>query len=1129
MAAAVVEAQGAAAGDHGGFRLDAVELYNWGTFHRHVARLECAGANALLTGDIGAGKSTIVDALTTLLVPHQRIVYNRAAGAESGERRLLGYVRGAWKSSQSEAGSGRTVHLREHDEFSVLLARFRCAPLDEWATLAQVLWSVEGQSQPEKYFLVASCALSIRDLLALAADPAELRKKLRKREHVEVYAQFSDYQLAWRRQFGIGQEHALGLFYQTVSLKAIGNLTEFIRSHMLAAPALEERVRALIDGFASLDAAHAAVLKARDQLALLIPIRDDGQRLTALEAEQQALRALRDALDCWRAAQRIRLLRAEITRLENEVAAGLRKLDRLKERLAVRHVDQRELQIAIDGAGGLRLREIEREVGVCEQRQKLQVEQDKRYKALARTLSLPVRAEAESFIANQAAARQLVDQLAALSEQLQEQRQQAQAELLSAQAQERALEAEIQALAARPSNIPHALLLLREQLCAALGLNENRLPFAGELIEVRAGQRDWEAAIERVLHNFARSLLVPETHYAQVSDWVDRTHLRGQLVYFRMAPVAATQAPSRAAAGSATLTQKLALKEDSPHLAWLRQRLVADFDLVCCDTMEEFRREPRALTRLGQVKTGGGRHVKDDRHALGDRTRYVLGWSNVAKLLALRAQLLELQQLGQQAVARRAALLTEIGQRQLERDAARDLANLRDYAEIDWPGTARRLRELREEAHQLEAANDQLRALQARQLEVQTDVARLESERDRLAADSGRDQALSAQRGEELAAARELLATDVDGAHAQAFPTLDARCLAQLGGRDLNLRILDAQQSELRTQLGQEIDAGERRVRTLAERLGKRILDFRKSYEAEVGDLDHGVQAWPEYAALLTAIERDDLPRYEQRFRELLRQETIRGVALFNANLEQASRTIRDKIAEINATLAGIEYGAGTRIELMVESHPDVEVREFRRDLAACLSDTVGVDQALYSEQKFLQVKALIERFKGRPSLADSDRRWTEKVTDVRQWFVFSAVERYVETGLEREYYTDSAGKSGGQKEKLAYTILASALAFQFGAVAGAPRSFRFVMIDEAFGRGTDDSARYALDLFARMGLQLLIVTPLQKIHVIEDYVARLHFVANPDGADSRVRTIGIEQHRTQLAQRRLSAGSSSD
>ena len=56
-------------------------------------------------------------------------------------------------------------------------------------------------------------------------------------------------------------------------------------------------------------------------------------------------------------------------------------------------------------------------------------------------------------------------------------------------------------------------------------------------------------------------------------------------------------------------------------------------------------------------------------------------------------------------------------------------------------------------------------------------------------------------------------------------------------------------------------------------------------------------------------------------------------------------------------------------------------------------------------------------------------------------------------------------------------------------------RDFRFAVIDEAFGRGSDVSTRYALELFAKLGLQLLIVTPLQKVHVIEPYVNAIGFV----------------------------------
>src|SRR3984893_14044720 len=80
-----------------GFRLERLEVYNWGTFNKHVWQITPKRENALLTGDIGSGKSTLVDAITTLLVPHQRIVYNKAAGADSKERTVRSYVLGHYK------------------------------------------------------------------------------------------------------------------------------------------------------------------------------------------------------------------------------------------------------------------------------------------------------------------------------------------------------------------------------------------------------------------------------------------------------------------------------------------------------------------------------------------------------------------------------------------------------------------------------------------------------------------------------------------------------------------------------------------------------------------------------------------------------------------------------------------------------------------------------------------------------------------------------------------------------------------------------------------------------------------------------------------------------------------------
>jgi uncharacterized protein YPO0396 len=86
---------------HIGFRLHRLEILNWGTFHNQIWILTPSGNNSLLTGDIGSGRSTLVDALTVLLVPHQKITFNKAAGADTKERTIASYIRGDYSTKKA--------------------------------------------------------------------------------------------------------------------------------------------------------------------------------------------------------------------------------------------------------------------------------------------------------------------------------------------------------------------------------------------------------------------------------------------------------------------------------------------------------------------------------------------------------------------------------------------------------------------------------------------------------------------------------------------------------------------------------------------------------------------------------------------------------------------------------------------------------------------------------------------------------------------------------------------------------------------------------------------------------------------------------------------------------------------
>lgn len=333
----------------------------------------------------------------------------------------------------------------------------------------------------------------------------------------------------------------------------------------------------------------------------------------------------------------------------------------------------------------------------------------------------------------------------------------------------------------------------------------------------------------------------------------------------------------------------------------------------------------------------------------------------------------------------------------------------------------------------------------------------------------------------------------------------------------LTIESCAGREKQLRQIIQGKLDNLDSRIKTIESRIIKAMHSFRNDFPLETREVDDTLASGLEYQEMLTRLETDNLPRFEHRFKELLNENTIREVANFQSQLMRERETIRERIERINLSLSEIEYNPGRYIILEDQFNPDVDIRDFQQQLRACTEDALtGSTEDHYSEGKFLQVRLLIERFQGRQGTSDIDKRWRQKVTDVRNWFVFAASERWQEDHTEYEHYTDSGGKSGGQKEKLAYTVLAASLAYQFGLEWGAVRSrtFRFVAIDEAFGRGSDESTRYSLELFKRLNLQLLIVTPLQKIHIIEPYVSAVGLVYSRDGRVSHLRNMGVEAYR---------------
>jgi uncharacterized protein YPO0396 len=383
-------------------------------------------------------------------------------------------VLGHYRTERGEIGlAAKPVALRDANAYSVILGRFRDEAQRRQVTLAQVFWLKDPQGQPARLYVVADAELSIAEHFSgFGSDIAGLRRRLRGRAAVETYDSFPPYGAAYRRRFGIDSEQALDLFYQTVSMKTVGNLTDFVRTHMLEAFPVGPRIDALIGHFDDLNRAHAAVLKAKDQIIRLTPLVADCDEHASVSTEVEMLRRCRDALRAWFAGHKADLLRRRIDHLDEEIARLELRISSLSEKQNRQRTERDEVRQAIQAQGGDRIERLKQEIDKAQAERLERQRRAEQYDRLAREVGLAAASDGEGFVANRRALaaerRTAEDRQAEVQNALAEGR----VEFLQLRSQHDELAAELRSLRQRRSNIPRRMLALREALCRASGIAE---------------------------------------------------------------------------------------------------------------------------------------------------------------------------------------------------------------------------------------------------------------------------------------------------------------------------------------------------------------------------------------------------------------------------------------------------------------------------------------------------------------------------------------------------------------------------------------------------------------------------------------------------------------------------------
>lgn len=1108
-----------------GFRLQYLEVLNWGTFNKNIWRIEPKGFNSLLTGDIGSGKSTLVDALTSLLVPYNKITFNKAAGADGRERNLLTYVRGEYKKEKEEiTKTAKKIYLRPDDNtHSVVVANFYNEGYQENITLAQVFWVKDGKV--EKLLIGSSHPLQIKEHLSGFSEISELRKRLRGMQGVTLFDEnFRQYSEYFRHKFGMTSDKAIDLFYQTVSMKSVSSLTDFVREQMLEKTDVKEQIGILLKRFDELNKAHAAVVHSREQYNHLKPLVEFAVQYGELNTEIETIEEMLTVIPAWFAEKKINLFQTAIADTSNDIELANLTLKSLQDEIKLLDDKRFGLKQDIDNNGGKRLEQIDAEI---KNRAKQKEEKNKNwseYDLLAKRSGLPSANNENDFLQNSQSGQVIFKDCEAKEIELRDEWGKAVVQIREKENELLEEQNELDSLKERKTQIPRWLIETRNQLCFDLQIEQEDLPFAGELLKVYEDETEWEGAIERLLHDFGISLLVPATHYRNVSRYVNGKTLkssegRGVKLTYLEADIHHKDNYIKQLTED-SVVNKLEIKPDTIFYSWIENHLNRSFGDFACVELEELQQIPYAITKQGLIKSGKIRHTKDDRKNILDRRNYVLGWSNIEKIKALEETIRELEiNVTEYKKEKKRIEVAETANTNIKAAVSQIIA-LKDYGLINWQFEVDKIYELETEQKQLLDNNNLLSTLKKSLEDVEKLLSDSKEKETKKNQDIGglRTKLEGYQNQLELSySIINLIEADKKTKH---YPFIDRR----MSEKVFKLSNSDSFQEQFKKQF--EGENGElKRLRASLTRLStsitKKMRDIKEHSKAEYSEFSEDVEARAEYIKKFEQLVNEDLKRHEERFKEELNKNVINSIAVFDTQLEKHEKDIRQKVNYINQHLHEIEYDSAkaTYITILIDTSVNKDIRQFKEDLRNCYINTLSDGGGIYDESKYEQVKKILLRF---ASMENIDRDWTNTVTDVRNWFEFNASERYASDDSEKEFYEGSGGKSGGQKEKLAYTILASALAYQFGLQFGEDksRSFRFVVIDEAFGRGSDESTRYGLELFRKLNLQLLIVTPLQKIHIIENHVNAFHFISNRDGNNSQISNLTVQQYKEEKIKR---------
>ncbi|HDS1733212.1 ATP-binding protein [Pseudomonas sp. BP8] len=1067
-----------------GYVLRELKIFNWGSFNgMHPAPIHPGGTS--LVGVTGSGKTTIIDGFMTLICLNPR--YNTAStGGNDSDRDLVSYVRG-----MPSLGDGQNLKQkgsRPGQTTSGICATF--ARGEQLVRLGAVFF-FEGTSSAtaeleKNWIFCTNPEQSLESWLVTFHDEGRRGLELLERntQGFWVHSVRRDYMARVRAQFQVS-DNALSLLNRAAGIKQLTDIDAIFRDLVLEDRAAFKRADEVVKSFDDLNIIHQELELARAQQQKLKPIAELWARHQQQEKSLAELRLVRDLTPIWFAEQSHHLWSEERRGLEQETEKALFVTHRLGDQ---RNELKQQCDVFLQAylqKGGASIDQLQRRVEEWIATKRVRATTSGQYRSRMRRLGLSEELSEAGLKQNKELAHQRCE---ALAQQITEQRSEAfQIGINESDIRGRleGLQQEVEEVKQRPgSNLPTGYHQFRAQLAEYLEVDEALLPFAAELIQVKAEEQEWRGAIERAIGGHRLRVLVPADKAKAALRWINGrdNHLHVRVLDVDLDTPRGEILPDGFA-------RKLILKRH-PYKKAL-EVLLAELDRHCVDSSDALLATPQAMTKEGMTSEQPLFFEKRDQRLLS--SDWFTGFDNRDRLTYLSQEIVKVDDQLEHAHEALCAARDRLGELE-EASTAYQLINDVEFEFIDLHGAESQVIDLQGQLEyltrpgtdisiaksQLDEGNQRAETLEVSFLEARDAYTRL-LDRLRIAVEKVNETLKQAEVG---------LSPEQHEILSKYLPTVSAEELTDLSKMELSCyhdhsRVIEDSRDQLEK---------------LENELIRKMADAKSVDSGALVEVGLEVADVPAYLDRLTILTTEALPEKVERFLTYLNRSSDDGVTQLLSFVEQEVVMIEERIEELNNTLRRVEFQSGKYLRLVTSKvvHKDlVALQSAQRRLnTARFKDDVG-------ETHYRALRNVVENLRNA-----SERKKTtgaRAILDPRYRLEFSvavvdSVTREATAGRKGSY-----GDSGGEKEIIASYILTAALGYALCPIGESKPIFSTVVLDEAFSRTSVSVAARIIAALNEFGLHPIFVTPNKELQLLRLHTRSAIIVHKKDGASKMV------------------------